>query len=342
MQTGKFLLISGFVFFLWGIFDIVLKWSLYGFGDLSFIWFCSITLFLLAFGLMLRNSMLLNSFLAMALLVQPFWIADYVWNTFFGEPLNGFASYIFQPNFTALELTDSFRHMFMIPFGFYAVFTVSKKDRKSYLFIPAFIVFLLGFSYFFAPEHDNANCVFSPCVNGFGGWLSGFQYSLFFLFGVIILSLAISLMINAILKKTENIEGKKSYRAWIASIFIALILVSFATIAAGSLKFSKIPRYTCNVSDNCTDCPIKLGCKYFYGPKENQTLVYSIKNNADKAYVCDIYMKIDQKDADYKKADGNYFITPGKKYFASHPIGYPIVNAQVEIKQDCRLYEGVY
>ncbi|MBI2134993.1 hypothetical protein HYU09_03305 [Candidatus Woesearchaeota archaeon] len=342
MRTERFLVFSGFVFLLWGIFDIALKSSLYGFENLDYIWFCSITLFVLAFGLILRNSMLLNSFLAMALLVQPFWIADYAWHAFFGTSLNGFASYVFEPNFTAMELIDSFRHMFMIPFGFYAVFMASKKDRKSYAFIPVFITFLLGFSYIFTPGQNNANCVFSACVKNFGGWLSGFGYFVFFLLGTIILSIAINLAIDAVLGKAEKLRNDKGYRVWIASIFLVLLLISFATIAAVSVKFSKTPRYSCVVADSCADCPVELGCKYFYGPKENQTLIYSIKNNADEAYVCDVYMKVLGKDADYKKAAENYFITPGKKYLASFPVGYPMANARVEIRQECTVYEGNY
>src|SRR3989344_2960976 len=79
----------------WGIFDLIYKSLSYGFLDFQFLWFCNISLFILALGLLMDSRVLINFFLAASIVVQPVWILDLLWQLLYNVPLNGTASYVF-------------------------------------------------------------------------------------------------------------------------------------------------------------------------------------------------------------------------------------------------------
>ena len=336
MQNNKFLIISGYIFLLWGILDILLKVKTYGFTELSFLWFCSVTLFVLAFGIILNSPMLLNSFLSMALLVQMFWILDYIWISFFDAPLNGLSLFVFQPGFQLLWFIDNFRHMLMIPIGFYAVFRFSREHKKSYLFIPLFVILLLGISYTLTPKYLNINCVNESCINATDS-LSGFYYFIVFLVGTIAIMLLINFVINIIFRRIKKLRKRKLYGQIILSVFLMLMLVSIVSMAAASLRYSKIPKYSCAEPDNCDDCTVNLKCKYIYGEGNNQSLMYTIENKGDNDYVCNIYMRI-YPSGEYEKIANNSWIQSNKKYKVANKLDYPNVDSGIKLKSDCKVY----
>jgi hypothetical protein len=337
MQINKFIIISAYVLIIWGIFDILLKINIYGVGRVDFLWFCSVALFVLGFGILLRSAMLLNTFLSIALLVQPLWMLDYIWISFFGVPLNGFSSFVFQPSFGVLEFVNNFRHMFMIPLGFYAVFMFSRKDRKSYFFIFLFLLSVLGITYILAPPQLNINCVNSSCVGDIG--LTGFSYFIVFVLAVISLSLGINFFINMLLKKFEAFRKTEVYRRTISVIFILFMVISSVSIVAASMRYAQIPKYSCLGAEDCVDCTIDLECNYFYGEGENWTLVYTLGNKGDVGYVCETYMQILPIDEKFKKIAENYYIGPSKRYKIHQPLEYYGVDSQIKLISDCSVYE---
>ena len=341
MRNDRFLLIAGYIFLIWGIFDIFLKVNIYGLDELSFLWFCSVALFVLAFGIILKSPMLLNSFLAIVLLVQPFWIIDYIWMSFFNVPFNGLSSFVFQPGFGLLEFVDNFRHAFMIPFGFYAVFMISRKSLKSYLFIPAFISSLLFLSYIFVPEYNNINCVQDSCIGLLEKSVPASLYFASFIFSTIFLSLMINFGINKIFEKTEKSRHKKTYKNLTLAIFIFLMSVAIASITAASLRYSEIPKYSCAKIEDCTNCTINLECKRFYGNEENWTVVYDIKNYGENWNECQVYMKLGSLE-NYKNITGTIYIDPGKKYTLYHQdLKYPKADTEVKLKSNCSIYAPI-
>ncbi len=337
MKTERLLVVAGYIFLVWGILDIVLKVSIYSLSELDFIWFCSITLFILAFGLIYKSDILLNSFLSMALLVQPIFVLDYVWIAFFNKPLNGLSLFVFQPGFRLLEFIDNTRHLLMIPIGFYAVFINSKENKKSYVFITLFIMALLVFSYMFTPKYANTNCVFEPCVNQFGISLSGFVYFIFFLIEMIILSLFINSLINIALKKSHKFRNKSAYKKLITFIFLLMLSFSFVVIYKSFSNYSKIPRYRCINENNCVGCDVNVKCNYVYGVGENQTLIYTISNKGVSEYVCSTYIVIG-KDKDYKKIAENSWIKSNEKYKIGYKLPYPETDSDIKLKLDCDVY----
>lgn len=338
MLNKRLLLLSGYVFLVWGILDVILKVSTYGFTELSFLWFCSVTLFVLAFGIILNSPVLLNSFLSMALLVQPFWVLDYIWISFFDVPLNGLSLFVFQPGFQLLWFIDNFRHMLMIPIGFYAVFMFSRENKKSYLFIPLFIILLLGISYTLTPKYPNINCVNESCISAIDS-LSGFPYFVVFLIITIVITLLINFAINSTLRKIDKARKRQPYGQIILSIFIVLMLISIASIVAASLKYSKIPKYSCIETDNCDGCAVNLECKYIYGEGNNQNLMYTIENGGNNDYVCDIHMRIYPSE-DYEKIATNSWIRSNEKYKVAHELKYPDMDSTIKLKSDCVIYKA--
>ena len=279
--------------------------------------------------------MVLNSFLAMALILQPFNILDYFWITFFNAPLNGTALFVFQPGFSLIQFIDASKHLYMIPFAFFSVFTVSRKNRGSYLFIVVFAILLFGSSYLFAPKHSNLNCVFEPCLKVFGK-ASGLQYLFLFAAVSTALSLIINFIINLMLKKFLRAKDTKQYKRIIIFIFLFLIFMASVTIAFSYLKYSKIPKYVCLDSTACSDCTVSLKCNYVDWNSGNLTLMYTINNYGDKDYACDVFMKIRPGEY-YKKIADDSFIEHNRKYKVGQIVPYPKVDSQIELVQDCRL-----
>lgn len=336
MLNKRLLLLSGYIFLIWGILDILLKVKTYGFTELSFMWFCSVTLFVLAFGIILNSHVLLNSFLSMALLVQSFWVLDFIWISFFDVPLNGLSLFVFQPGFQLLWFIDNFRHMLMIPVGFYAVFMFSRENKRSYLFIPLFIILLLGISYTLTPKYLNINCVNESCISSMDS-LSGFYYFIAFLIGTIVITLLINFVINIIFRRIKKLRKGKLYSQIILSVFIVMMLISISSIVAASLKYSKIPKYSCIEPDNCDDCTVNLECKYIYGEGNKQNLMYVIANKGNKDYVCDVYMGIYPSE-EYVKIVNNSWIRSNEEYKVTRALRYPVTDSAIKLKSNCLEY----
>jgi len=339
MGSYRLLLAFGYIFLLWGIFDIVYKTSKYGFRELDFVWFCSITLFVLALGIIFKNSMLLNSFLSIAILVQPAWILDYIWISFFNVPLNGLSSYAFQSTYGILEFINSTRHLLMLPVGLLAVFMLSKKDRRSYIFIPIFITLLLAFSFLFTPEYSNINCVFSSCVDVMND-LSGMTYLTVFLLATIILSIFFNWIINWLLASMEDVREMPSYKNAVWAVFIVLIAISIATIVFASRLYADIPKYSCTESEKCDNCSVELICSYATTNQYSRIVLYKIANNGNDDYVCDIFMKILPSEVEYKRIAENSYIRANIVYKAGHALEYPKADSWIVLKPECKKYLG--
>lgn len=336
MESKRFTLVFGYIFLFLGIFDLILKISLYGFMALDFLWFCSISIFILALGMILKNAMLLNSFLSISLLVQPFWILDYVWLTFFNVPLNGVSSFVFRPGYTLEQFIINARHMYMIPFGLFCVFTISQKNKRSYFFIPAFIILLLGSTYLFTPRESNLNCAFEPCLDMFK--MRGLPYFFLYTIIIIVVSLLINLIINTFLEKFQGIGDKIYYKRILIGFFLLLLLLSTLSVAFAYLKYSKIPKFECLKSEECVDCTVDIKCDYIDVSSENLAVSYTIKNYGEVNYVCNVSMRIYPTDDDYKQIVDNSFIEAYKKYEVGQSLPYPNVNSQVRLKPSCKVY----
>ena len=336
MNIKRFIVISGYAFLLIGVFDFIRKVDLFGFRALDFLWFCSISMFLLGFGMIFKNEVLLNSFLSIALLVQPFWMLDYAWLTFFNTPLNGVSSFVFRPGYSLVQFVLNARHMYMIPFGFISVFAISRKNRASYLFISAFVILLLGSSYIFAPKSSNLNCVFEPCLKVFGK-INGLPYSFLYTTIILIISLFINFILNMLLELFKGVKNKRYYKRFVLTIFIFLLLISTITIVFAFLKYSKLPKYVCMGPDLCSECHLNLKCNYIDTDSENLALIYTIKNYWNQDYVCDIFMIIYPTQSDYTKIVDNSFIESHKKYELKQILPYPSKDSQIKLKLNCKI-----
>lgn len=333
MGNYKFITFSGYFFLALGIFDLFFKISMYGFWELDFLWFCSFTLFVLGIGMILRNEILLNSFLAISLIVQPFWILDYAWLSFFNAPLNGLSSFVFRPGYPLINFLLNARHLYMIPFGLYAVLAVSRKNKGSYFFIPFSTAALLVCTYLFAKKNSNLNCVFKPCIAIMNG-LSGFTYFLVFVAAIIILSTADNFIINAILEKFRKNRNKKSREGLSIFVFAILILLSSITLIFGIFRYFAVPNYAC-VNDECPGCNVTLKCRYVDTTTENLSLEYLIINHNDEDYACDIFMKIEPVNTQYKKIASGSLIKSRAKYTAGQLLPYPVSNSRIYLRADC-------
>jgi len=335
-----FFTVFGVVFLTWGIFDLLLKIFRYGFWEYDFMWFCSFNLFLLGLGLLIRNPLLLNSFLSVGLVVQPIWILDYFWIIFFGQPLNNNAAYIFQPSNTLVEFFNSLRHLLMLPFGFYGWYLLKKKSKNAWIVIILACSFVLGFSVLFTHPANNINCVFEPCTKILDLGLPQNIYFIIFLLTIILTSIIISFILNLIigfLKTRKLKKHKKNINRFVFAFFTLMLVVVSIMIVKGALIYFKIPKYKCNPLTECENCKIDLQCRYTTKLDEEFFLFYTISNKNTESYLCDLYFIEKTKEGGKSKLiTKNLYIHPNYKKDFTLKISYPNEDTRLIINPSCK------
>ena len=216
----------------WGIFDLIYKSLSYGFLDFQFLWFCNISLFILALGLLMDSRVLINFFLAASIVVQPVWILDLLWQLLYNVPLNGTASYVFDQQTLLPEVITTLKHLFAIPLGFFSAFRYSSPSKKSYYFIIAFGIIFLGLTGILSPENANLNCMGSPCFNVPGIDGKSPLYPYYFASAMILSVIAANFILNLSLKAYRRERNGKACKAIVYAITYLLFFASLA-ISAG-------------------------------------------------------------------------------------------------------------
>jgi len=335
-----FFTIFGVVFLAWGFFDLLLKIVKYGFKEYDFMWFCSIILFGLGFGLLLKNPVLMNWFLSIALVVQPIWVLDYLWVVFFGYPLNNNAYYIFQPTHAPIEFFNSLRHLLMLPFGFYGWYLLKEKGKNAWILVAASIIFVMVFSLLFTNPINNINCVFEPCTKMLDFGLPQNIYFIIFLLVIIVSSVVVSFVLNSIidfLNKSKWAKKNKKQISWFVFIIFALtLLLVILMIIKGTLVYYKIPKLGCGPLTECVDCKVDLYCKYTTKIGPEFFLFYVVSNKNDKPYLCDLYLIEEKgKESSSRLIKEKVHVLPKYKKEFKSKIHYPSEDTRLTLNPLC-------
>jgi len=321
MKKTTFLLI-GIGCFLWWLIDFFYKLRLY--QEYHFLWFCSISLLLIAIGFIFRKPAILISVLSIALIFQVDWILDFFSHAFFLTPLTTSTSYIFEYGHTLPEFILSLRHLFMIPLAFLGIKEI-KKTGKYAIIVTISILILLGVvSFFITTPVYNINCSQRPCWTTQTN-ISKWVWGPFFLSSLIILSgLLVSPLLNVFFKKSFK---EKKYEKVLNFLIIFFFMLAILGIIFGSLAYSKIPHYICENNDK------KIFCENAEFNSNRTQLYISYNIKADEMENCTIVL-YSEKEVLGKQ---EILIEKGKikLYF---PVPPPEKNTKVHLEADCQKF----
>lgn len=128
------------------------------------LWFCNAALFLLAYGLFFRKSIVITGVFLGAIAVQLPWVLDFFAKLLFGRYLFGVSSYMFDYGFSSIRFYVELNHLLIIPLSLYGI----KKTgfHKNGWVLAAVVAMIINAgAYAFSSYEDNVNCVFYNCIN---------------------------------------------------------------------------------------------------------------------------------------------------------------------------------
>ena len=99
-------------------------------------WFCNIAIAVLTFACFKKCTATVYSIIAIALITQPFWIADWIFFILFGfGPLNLFQFYANVP--IAIKIVSFTEHIVTIPLAIFILYSLTPKrpSKKNYGFL---------------------------------------------------------------------------------------------------------------------------------------------------------------------------------------------------------------
>ncbi len=134
-----------------------------------FLWYCNISLLILALGFWRRSPILIGAVFVTSIPAQSAWIFDFILNILGSEySLNRFSffeTYAQNPNFfNGLTLVLSIvAHAILIPLSGYGVWKVGLKIKSFLFFYYFYLSILLPISYWLGSPKDNINCMHILC-----------------------------------------------------------------------------------------------------------------------------------------------------------------------------------
>lgn len=128
------------------------------------LWFCYAALFIMGIGVITKNSTILVTELNILTIPFIFWIIDFFYVLFIGQPLWGITNYFFVPGELSPKLV-SLQHLFTIPIALYFLYVskITRRDAWKFSFLQVALVFALTF--LLTKPANNVNCVFESCVS---------------------------------------------------------------------------------------------------------------------------------------------------------------------------------
>ena len=128
------------------------------------LWFCNAALFLLAYGLFFRKSIVITGIFLGAIAVHLPWVLDFFAKLLFGRYLFGVSSYMFGYGFDSLRFYVEMDHLLIIPLSLYGIKKTGFHKNGWVVGTIVAIIINLGV-YLFSSYKDNINCVFYNCLN---------------------------------------------------------------------------------------------------------------------------------------------------------------------------------
>lgn len=149
------------------LFLITFCWVIISFlrlGDYSaFLWVCYISIPIIIFGLLKRNSNIILSQLVILAIPDLLWIFDFFYFLITGNVLIGATTF---PKGSLIDKIRSLQHLYIVPLSLFALSIIKLKRNYKVLFftlIEIALIFLL--TIFVTPSSANINCIYKNCIN---------------------------------------------------------------------------------------------------------------------------------------------------------------------------------
>lgn len=110
---------------------VLVPYYFHAYGPENFLWFCDVALFVTLVGLWKESKSLISTQAVAIVLPQFLWVADFIFNLFFGTSLVGLAAYMFDPEIPLFVRGLSLFHGWM---PFLLLWLVSRLgyDRRAW------------------------------------------------------------------------------------------------------------------------------------------------------------------------------------------------------------------
>ena len=154
----------GVVFLFFGVLSVINSvFILQNYGQL--VWVCNISLFILGYALLRRNSYLLVGQLCILLIPVLYWNVDFFYVLLFKGSLWGISNYFFEwgglQDFGRLV---TLYHLFSLPLSLYALYLMKRESVHEWVFSVIQITVLFVLAKLFTNSDHNINCVYDACV----------------------------------------------------------------------------------------------------------------------------------------------------------------------------------
>jgi len=241
--------IIGAIFFIWWVVDLSIK--LRDIGSHEYLWFCSISLLLVAIAFFIKSSTLLLSTLSILLIFHLLWNFDFFYYIFKSKFIITDKIDLFGAGCTPIEFIDGLRHVFSIPFILLGIIYFGKLKKYHWILTSSILLILGHVSYFLTSFNENLNCSIRTCLS-VGRDFTGLKYFYPYL---IILIILCGFVIGPFLYKLFNkcYKNRRYMRILKISICLFFILMVIA-IFLGSIKYSNINHYYCKNNNENIFC----------------------------------------------------------------------------------------
>lgn len=153
----------GIFLLIWGVLAILNVIYLREFGEM--LWQCYVSLIIIGFGIVRRNTSWIGSQLNIISIPLILWTVDFLYLLITSEPLWGISDYFFIEDGPILSNLITLQHIFTIPLSFFVIYNLGFKRKDFWKISVMQIIAIYLASYFFTSRERNINCVFEPCLN---------------------------------------------------------------------------------------------------------------------------------------------------------------------------------
>lgn len=128
-------------------------------------WFSNHTTLIIGLALLFRSRFWLTAEVALGIIPEILWIADFLSSRFFAYNLFGFTSYLFEPSYSLMQYILALQHLLVLPLAAIALW-VMRPLPGSYFGAFLHGTFLWASGYLLRPQL-NINCSYRACISLF-------------------------------------------------------------------------------------------------------------------------------------------------------------------------------
>jgi hypothetical protein len=127
-----------------------------------FFWFCDQAPILFSIGFFTRSKKFIKSIINFGLLVQFFWVSDFLLKILFHAKALGITNYLFEPQLGNFVIVPLLVHITSTNLALFITYK-EKPTKKVLVYSAVYIVFLYALTLAYTPVANNVNCVYEIC-----------------------------------------------------------------------------------------------------------------------------------------------------------------------------------